>query len=198
MVELGTTKETTNRAGARRATAMPADERRAAIVAATEPLLVAEGEAITTRQIAAAAGIAEGTIFRVFADKDEVLAATIEAALDTTAFEAALGSIDHAATFEAQLTAAVEIVAGRISHVWALLSNVGPRLREQASRPLDDSPALIELFTRWSDRIDTTPERAARLLRSFTLATTHPMVTSDPLDAGAIVDVLLHGIEVRS
>ena len=41
----------------RRASALPADERRAAIVEATAPLLLEHGESVTSRQIAAAAGI---------------------------------------------------------------------------------------------------------------------------------------------
>ncbi|MCU1430433.1 MAG: DNA-binding transcriptional regulator, AcrR family, partial [Actinomycetia bacterium] len=36
------------------------------IVAATLPLLLEHGDRVTSRQIAEAAGIAEGTIFRAF------------------------------------------------------------------------------------------------------------------------------------
>ena len=57
--------------GPRRAAALPADERRSMIVAAALPLLLEHGEMVKTRDIAAAAGIAEGTIFRVFATKDD-------------------------------------------------------------------------------------------------------------------------------
>src|SRR6185437_10931544 len=46
-----------------RAPAMRAEERRAAIIAATLPLLLERGTNISTRQIAETAGIAEGTIF---------------------------------------------------------------------------------------------------------------------------------------
>ena len=48
------------------------------IIEAMLPLLLEHGEMVTTRQIAEAAGIAEGTIFRVFADKDELIAAVVE------------------------------------------------------------------------------------------------------------------------
>ena len=59
---------------------MPPEARRAAIIEATLPLLLERGAGISTRQIAEAAGIAEGTIFRVFPDKDAVVQAAIERA----------------------------------------------------------------------------------------------------------------------
>ena len=74
------TRRVAPRDGSRRG--LPADERRAAIIDAVVPLLREYGEAVTCRQIADAAGIAEGTIFRVFADKDELLARRVRAAVD--------------------------------------------------------------------------------------------------------------------
>ena len=54
---------------------MAPDDRRRAIVDAVVPLLLAHGDDVTTKQIADAAGIAEGTIFRVFPDKPALLMA---------------------------------------------------------------------------------------------------------------------------
>src|ERR1700730_9179034 len=79
----------------KRASVMPPDERRAMIVAATLPLLMEGGEMVTTRQMADAAGIAEGTIFRVFADKDAVITAVVDAALDVGPLERAIEAIDR-------------------------------------------------------------------------------------------------------
>ncbi|HUO45747.1 MAG TPA: helix-turn-helix domain-containing protein, partial [Acidimicrobiia bacterium] len=52
-----------------RAEPLAPEDRRQAIVEAVIPLLVERGASVTTREMAEAAGIAEGTIFRVFPDK---------------------------------------------------------------------------------------------------------------------------------
>src|ERR1700750_2170473 len=61
-----------------RAAPMAPAERRRAIVDVVVPLLLEHGSDVTTRQIAEAAGIAEGTIFRVFPDKAALLMAAAE------------------------------------------------------------------------------------------------------------------------
>ena len=61
---------------------MAPEERRAALIAATIPLLREHGPDVSTRQIAHAAGVAEGTIFGVFSDKNTLLATALASALD--------------------------------------------------------------------------------------------------------------------
>src|SRR3954462_14862648 len=61
-----------------RAAPLSADERRDAIIDVVLPLLLEHGSDVTTRQIAEAAGIAEGTVFRVFPDKAALLMAAAE------------------------------------------------------------------------------------------------------------------------
>ena len=77
-----------------RATPLPPAARREAILDAVLPLVLDRGRALSTKQIAEASGIAEGTIFRVFADKGELLEAVVEAAVDPAPTEAALRAID--------------------------------------------------------------------------------------------------------
>ncbi|MGB0114517.1 MAG: helix-turn-helix domain-containing protein [Ilumatobacteraceae bacterium] len=180
-------------AASKRAAALPPAERRAAIIEAVRPLLLEYGESVTIRQIACAAGIAEGTIFRVFADKDELLDAALEAALDHTALENSLGAIDPQLRFEQKLTLATEIMQRRVVDVWSLLSRIGPR-RDQEKRPVVESPALAAIFAAHPDSIRVAPADAAHALRSLTLALTHPMMSAEPATADDIVDVILHGI----
>jgi AcrR family transcriptional regulator len=179
---------------AKRAPALVPDERRAMIVAAAVPLLVEHGDRFTTRQVAEAAGIAEGTIFRVFADKDEIIRAVVEAALDPAPLEAALDAIAAGLDFEAHLAAAVEIMQQRVIDVWRVMSSVGPRFHESTRRPMADSDALVRLFDANRTHITVDPIVAARLLRALTLSTTHPMLAGEPRSPSDLVQLFLHGV----
>ena len=64
------------------------------LVSATLRLLTDHGQGVTTRQIAEAAGVAEGTIFRAFPDKDSLIDAAIEAAFNPASLEVAIAAID--------------------------------------------------------------------------------------------------------
>jgi len=182
-----------------RAVALPADERRRMIVDATLPLLLQNGEMVTTRQIADAAGIAEGTIFRVFEDKDALIEAVIERALDTEPLEEALGAIDLDRPFERCLEAAVVIIQQRVVDVWRLLSSVGSRFNnhDKGRGPQEPSGALIDLFKVHKKRLSVSPVVAARLLRALTLSVTHPVLVDEPMSPPEIVKLFLYGIHTR-
>ncbi len=177
----------------KRAAALPADERRSAIVAAVIPLLVEHGETVTTREIAEAAGIAEGTIFRVFPDKDAVVQAAVESALDPAPLDAAIADLDPDGSLATVLGHAVAVLQDRVVAAWRLLSALGPRHHRQERRPATESPALVALLTPHRDELRLTPDEAARRLRSITIALTHPLLTAEPMEAPAIVDLFLHG-----
>src|SRR5262245_34203727 len=124
-----------------RATPLPPAERRAAIVAAVGPLVLEHGAAVTTKQIAQRAGVSEGTIFNVFADKDDLIEAVIEAALDPQPLEDTLAAIDPTLPFEARLVVATEEVQLRMMHIWRLIAALGPRSHRRPHQ-LPQSPGL--------------------------------------------------------
>lgn len=146
---------------------------------------------MTTRELARAAGVSEGTLFNVFSGKDELITAVVESALDQEPFERAVRAIDPTlGPFDA-VVAAVRLVQERTVEIWQLLSALGTH-QASGDRPLPVSSALTELFERYDLTLGA-PE-ASRLLRALTLALTHPRLTPEAMAPERIASVFLHGV----
>ncbi len=187
--------------GARkRASSLPTDLRRADLIAAVLPLLIEHGTAVTTRQIASAAGIAEGTIFRAFPDKKSLITAAVEHAFDPAPLDVELDAIDRTLPLEARLEEAVSIMAARLGFLGQLMLATGIRPPEPkaGSAPGHHPPnlaSLAALFEPDRAQIRRDPLHAAQLLRGLTFAASHPtLLAGKPLTPAEIVSVLLYGL----
>lgn len=194
-----------------RAAALPPAERRQRIIDAVVPLLIQHGPELTTRQIAEAAGVAEGTLFRVFPDKRTLLVATATDVLNPTDGEGGIArAVAEKDALRDKVIAAAQHIAERMERgmlvMMALRATVlrDGRGEELASGPppflQEANRALIQALSRYvfephADELRVTPQTAAIILRSLAFGNGHP--GTDPahrLDDDAIADACLNGV----
>ncbi|WP_205474071.1 TetR/AcrR family transcriptional regulator [Nocardioides sp. SYSU D00038] len=183
-----------------RARPLSPEERRRAIIAATRPLLLEHGQRTTTRLIAEAAGIAEGTIFRSFATKDELFDAVLEAEFDPEGFLAAVGGIDRELALRERLVAYTRLLQRRFVGIFTLMSAMGlpkppPRFGDPEARKRLAEGGLATLLEPDAERLTVPVERVVHLVRLLTFSGSHPHISDQgPLTPEEIVDVILHGV----
>jgi len=182
------------------------------IVAATLPLLAQHGQKVTTKQIAEAAGVAEGTIFRVFTDKQELVNAAVEKALDPESSLAELAAVDTTLPLDERVVAITRILQGRLIQVFNIMiamrmsgppagnPPVAPPGPPPAAKPSGEKiiTAAGRLLEPDRDRFRMPVEEVVRILRLLTFSGSHPFITEgNLLSAEDIASTLLDGVRRR-
>lgn len=191
-----------------RAEPLAPEERRRAILEAVVPLVVESGGRVTTSEIAKAAGVAEGTIFRVFDDKAALIHEALKSSFDPAPTLERIAAIDRSHTFEERLREAAAIIVERSERVHALaavLRSMPPadRSHEDTHKAAIEANGLIfwgltRLFDDESDGLAVEPARAAAMFRGLLYSVSFPL--SGPNERVTIdeaIEVLLHGIRSK-
>ncbi|MDT0545931.1 helix-turn-helix domain-containing protein [Streptomyces sp. NPDC021354] len=175
------------------------------IVAAALPLVAEYGAAVTTAQIARAAGIGEATIFRAFKDKEEVLGACTAEAMDPSHVLRELASISVDQPLADRLTEAAEAMRAHLARMGAVAGALHAsghrRERSPAARTSDSREtsmratrdALTELVEPDRAALRLPPERVASIFLGMLFTQLHFGAEGADADPVEFVDVLLHG-----
>lgn len=199
-----------------RATAMTPDDRRKAIVSVLVPLIAEHGGDVSIKEIAQAAGIAEGTIFRVFPDKRSLMLAAAEEAINPADgqrdFEEAIAGL---ATLGEKVVVVAERVQQRMhltmsvmiatrSHLMAAHDHAKASERKPGPPPFviraqaDLNQRLTGLFEAHRDELAVKPDVAAAALRSLIFGAGRFELGLGPsLTPTQIADLVLNGVVRR-
>lgn len=186
---------------------MTPNERRQAIVEATWPLLLEKGPELTTKEIAAAAGVAEGTIFRAFETKHDIIHAAIFAAIRPTVALQALAELDSAQTLEQRVVAVMEVLIAELDRTRALfvhLAGVGighgrphPPMSAK-SEPMDCRLQLFDSTTMalapYAAELTVSAAIASKLLNALAFASSFDVHDDESPNPQSMAQLVLHGI----
>lgn len=179
-----------------RARPLAPEDRREAILLAVVPLLREHGRDVSTRQIAEAAGVAEGTLFRAFGDKDSLIAAAIEKIFDHLPLLAALRGIDAELPLDDKLEQVMARLNAHFRDVVAAYSALG--LRERPARPDHTTvqrelvDVLATLLAPDTARLAVPVETVANYVRMVAFASALPMASG--LDTEVLSGLIARGI----
>lgn len=184
---------------------MSPERRREMIIAVAIPLIAQHGTAITTSQVAQAAGIGEATIFRAFRDKEELIDACIAEALRPDNVIDGIASIALDQPLTDRLVEAADALSAHLSRMGSLIGALHaggrPARRDPDARPdpkaREDSTratvqAMTALFEPDADQLRLPVEQVAALFLGQLFSRARPMAGAD-LSPADTVDLFLHG-----
>jgi len=155
-----------------RARPLSPEDRREAILWAALPLIKKHGRDVSTRQIAEAAGVAEGTLFRAFGDKDTLLQSAVEKFFDPLPLIAALRALDPDLPLDAKLDGILVHLRSRFTGIFEMMGALG--LRSRPPVPTETASlwiaALADVLAPHADELAVPVETVAYYLRLLAFA----------------------------
>jgi AcrR family transcriptional regulator len=184
-----------------RAPALTPEDRREAILDAVVPLLAEHSTALTSRQIAEAAGVAEGTVFRAFGDKDTLIEAAVTRFLQPDALRAALREVDASLPLPERLEVIIDLLRARFRGVVRVMSTLGAKRRDAGpERPsrIEFAEIIVDLLAPDAYRLGWPSTRVAYLARMLAFSAEFPGMHHDgDFTSRELADVLLNGVVTR-
>ena len=204
-----------------RAKALPPRERRAAIVSATLELVDRIGAVPSTKEIADAAGVAEGTVFRAFESKERLLEAVVAEVFCPAPMAAEIDNIDAALPLRERLVALVTVMQHRFTEIFHVmealkltspppdtfaqhggcsptLGHLAPDEQDPAAPQTDWTASrhrLLAFIEPDADQLSCSVEDLAHYLRLLTFSGSHVHIADGrTLKPAEIVDLVLDGV----
>lgn len=183
------------------ATRLSRSDRKEQILDSVLDIVLERGVSVTSRELAEAAGVAEGTLFKVFGTKDNLMRA-----LATREGGMADGVGEWLATIDAGSISLEDLVHGIINSAIAqyrrsfeLFYALGPYMdnpdREAIVQFERELESWIDALRPHAARLRASPESAASILRMHAVAASDiTAVWGQPISPAEHADIFLHGI----
>lgn len=187
---------------------MSPEDRRQAIIDATTQLVLEFGPEVSTRQIADACGLAEGTLFRVFESKRDILRAVVEHIIDPVVIVDEIRSFPEGLSLTdvvAALVATVDTASKRIRSVMAAMHSQLGGEKHHGPPSAKDHDKFIERHTQLvsamasvlaphADQLRVDAEVAAAFIQTSVFASGIPMLGTRIADRTILTDLLVHAL----
>lgn len=177
---------------------MSVDERRAMIVSSAMPLYIEHGASVTSRQLAEHLGIAEGTIFRAFGDKEALVRGVVDAFFDQTYQNLAPELDAPGVGLEEKLHVLIRHARERAKGVFTMLSLLDPSeareyMKHRRQGQIEDAAAAA--FLTHASEMNIAPDRIGSFIRLLVVAASAPrMDGGEVLNDDELVHFALYGL----
>lgn len=162
------------------------------------PLYLEQGASVTSRQLADHLGIAEGTIFRVFGDKTELVRAVVDAFFDQAHQGLGPELEDPDLDLAQKLRVLIRNARARAQGVFTMISLLEPGEAHEFMRHRREShfeATAAAAFATDAAQMNIEPQKLGALIRLLVIAASAPRMGGGmPLSDEELVDFALHGI----